>query len=276
MNRFLKLVHFEFQRFFKLYFVLIGMTILLQMIGVVAESKSYVGQLNESIYKDLMPKEQFIDIYGTFSFIQIVHSFWFMAPIALSIAALLMYVFFIWYRDWFGKNTFAYRLFMLPTSRLNIYLAKAAVIFLFIIGLLSVQLLLLPLENQMLKGLIPNEFLTLLSFNSITNIDYLTMLFPPSFMEFILYYGGGMTALFIVFTAILFERSYRIKGIFYGILYCAVSLFIFLAPLLTDTFILKNYFYPMELFFMELVTGLIVLAGAIWIGHYLLKNKVRV
>ncbi len=85
-----------------------------------------------------------------------------------------------------------------------------------------------------------------------------------------------MAAVFIVFTAILFERSFRIKGIIYGILYCAVSLFIFFAPILVNEFMLDNYFYPMELFFMELVAGILVLACAIWTGHFLLKNKIRV
>ena len=34
MNRYLKLVNFEFNRFLKLYLVLIGATILLQIVGV--------------------------------------------------------------------------------------------------------------------------------------------------------------------------------------------------------------------------------------------------
>jgi hypothetical protein len=240
------------------------------------ESRNYVSRANQLIYKEYMPMEQFIEQFGAFSFMQIVHSFWFMGPIALCIAALLIYVFFIWYRDWFGKNTFIYRLFMLPTSRLNVYFAKAAVIFLLILGLLAVQLVLLPLENRVLQWMVPDEFLDVLTVNQIMKTDYLSILFPPSFIEFILTYGGGMTAVFIVFNAILFERSFRIKGIVYGILYCACSLFIFLAPILVDSFILKNYFYPMEILFMEVGTGVIVLAGAIWTGHYLLKNKVRV
>ena len=40
MNRYLKLVNFEFNRFLKLYLVLIGITILLQMIGVIVESRT--------------------------------------------------------------------------------------------------------------------------------------------------------------------------------------------------------------------------------------------
>ena len=48
-----------------------------------------------------------------------------------------------------------------------------------------------------------------------------------------------MAAVFIVFTAILFERSFRIKGIIYGILYCAASLLVFFAPILVNEFILE-------------------------------------
>ena len=276
MNRFLKLVHFEFQRFLKLYLVLIGIMILLQVIGVIVESKSYLSRANQLIYKEFMPKEQFIEQFGTFSFIGIVHSFWYMGAIFLCITALLIYVFFIWYRDWFGKNTFIYRLFMLPTSRMNVYYAKAAVIFLLILGLLAVQLILLPFENRVLQWMVPNEFLDVLTLNQIMKTDYLTILFPPTFIEFMLYYGLGMTAVFIVFNAILFERSFRIKGVVFGVLYCAFSVFIFLVPVLVDSFILKNYFYPLEILLMEVGMGVIVLTCAILTGNYLLKNKVRV
>ena len=116
MNRFLKLVHFEWSRFFKIYLVLIGITILFQIIAVITESKTYINQANDLIYKELMPKAQFIEEYGTFSFFEVTNSTWFLGPIALCIAALIIYVFFIWYRDWLGKNTFAYRLLMLPTD----------------------------------------------------------------------------------------------------------------------------------------------------------------
>lgn len=276
MKRYLKLVDFEINRFLKLYLVLIGITIVLQIIGVIVESREYLTRANEQIYKELIPKSEFIEQYGTISFFNISQTAWFMGPIVLSGVILMIYVFFIWYRDWFGKNTFSYRLLVLPTARINVYLAKATTILLFILGLVALQLLLLPVESQILRWMVPNEFRTDLSVNNITSIHYLTILFPKTFSEFILYYGGGMVAVFIVFTAILFERSFRLKGILYGILYIAVSLLVFIAPLLVNTFILKNYFYPLELFLMVLGTGFIVLAGAIWIGNLLIKDKIMV
>ncbi|NHC41915.1 hypothetical protein G6549_18340 [Bacillus sp. MM2020_1] len=276
MSRYLKLVNFEFNRFWKLYIVLIGITILSQLIGVIVVSRDYVNQANKMIYEESMPMSKFIEQNGTLSFHNISQTLWFMGPIGLCLVVLLIYVFFIWYRDWLGKNTFIYRLLMLPTARLHVYLAKATTILLLTLGLVALQLLLLPIENQLLLRIVPNELLTNLSFYEIIEDPYLKMIFPNTFSEFILYYVGGMAAVFMVFTAILFERSFRIKGVFYGILYSAASILIFLAPILVDEFILGNYFYPLELFFMELGTGLIVLMGAIWIGNFLITKKVRV
>lgn len=276
MKRYLKLVNFEVNRFLKLYLVLLGITILSQIIGVIVESRAYLNRANEVIYKDLMPKDQFIEQYGTMSFFNITHSPWFMGPVLACGVVLIIYVFFIWYRDWFGKNTFSYRLLMLPTARITIYFAKATTILLFVLGLVALQLLLLPVEIQVLHWMVPSEFRTDFSIYEITNFKNLSKLFPNTFIEFVLYYARGITAVFIVFTVILFERSFRIKGIIYGILYCAASLLIFFAPLLVNAFMLNNYLYPMEQFFLELVAGLVVLACAIWIGHFLLKNKIRV
>ncbi|WP_413305975.1 hypothetical protein AA0X95_04815 [Bacillus sp. 1P10SD] len=276
MSRYLKLVNFEFTRFWKLFVVLMGVTIVSQIIGVIYKARKYVSQSNQMIYEEHLSKSEFLEQFGTLSLLNISQTLWFIGPIGLCMVVLLIYVFFIWYRDWLGKNTFIYRLLMLPTARLHVYLAKATTIFLFTISLVAMQLVLFPIENYILKMIVPQEFRTDLSVYEMTKFPDLQIMFPNTFTEFVLYYGGGIAAVMIVFTAILFERSYRLKGVFYGLLYSAASVFIFLLPLLVNTFILNNYFYPLELFFMELGTGILVLAGAIWTGNFLIQKKVRV
>ncbi|MEH7387129.1 hypothetical protein V7147_17205 [Bacillus sp. JJ1521] len=276
MNRYLKLVNFEFSRFLKLFLVLVGVTVLFQVIGIIYMSNRYVSRANEAIFKDMISKSDFILQNGKISFIDFTQSLWFISPIMLCGATLLIYVFFIWYRDWLGKNTFSYRLLVLPTARLNVYLAKATTIILFILGLLAVQLVLIPFESKVLQWMVPGEFRIDFTLGEITNSDYLLVLFPKSFMDFILYYGAGMASVCIVFTAILFERSYRLKGIILGILYCAVSVLFFLAPILVNEFMLGNYFYLNELFYLEIVVVLLIWAAAIWVGNYLLNKKIRV
>ncbi|MEH7224630.1 hypothetical protein V7112_12550 [Bacillus sp. JJ1566] len=276
MNRYLKLVNFEFTRFWKLYLVLVGITVFFQVVGLIVESQLYLGRANKAIYEDLVSVSDFISQYGKMSFFHFASTGWFIGTMMFCGATLLIYVFFIWYRDWLGKNTFSYRLLVLPTARLNIYLAKATTILLFVLGLLALQLLLIPLESKVLQWMVPNEFRHDLTLEEITNLYYLEVLYPNSIMDFILYYGTGMAAVCVVFTAILFERSYRLKGIFLGILYVAVSIFVFFAPIFINEFMIGNYLFANELFYTVVGTGLLTWAGAIWIGNYLLNKKIRV
>ncbi|MFD2759993.1 hypothetical protein [Lentibacillus juripiscarius] len=272
MNRLTKLVNFELSRFMKIYLVLIAMTVIIQVTGVIVKANKYMSEANTAIYEDMLSRAQFIEQNGQISFMAIARSLWFMAPIAICAAALIFYVFMIWYRDWFGKNTFIYRLLMLPTARLNVYLAKLISIFAMVLGLVSVQLIILPLENSVLKWLVPTDFRSDMTVGQIINWDYLTMLVPQTFTEFILYYGAGFMALTIVFTAILFERSFKWKGIIAGIGYVAISVVIFILPVLS----MGDYFYPLEILGLEVVMGLIVTTMSIWVGNFLLKRKITV
>lgn len=277
MNRFGKLLNFELKRFMKIYFVLIGITIISQIVGVIAISKSYVKMANLEIYEQGISMAEFIDWNGMMSMVKVIGSIWFMGPIALSVAALIFYIFLIWYRDWFGKNTFIYRLLMIPTSRLNVFLAKATSIMMMVIGLVSIQLFLLPLESRLLKMIVPKDFrMDLDVAGIIEHSEYLSIIIPQSFIEFILYYGVGFMLMLILFTAILFERSYRVKGILMGAIYCCLAVVVFFLPILVNELIAINYLYPLELLFLEIAMGLIVIAGSIWLSGFLLKNKVTV
>ncbi|RDW21084.1 hypothetical protein CWR48_03760 [Oceanobacillus arenosus] len=277
MKRYLKLVNFEIGRFMKIYLVLIGITILSQLIGVIVMAKNYVANANEVIFVDSLPLEQFIEQYGEMGMMDVVGSIWFIGPIALCAAAFIFYIFFIWYRDWVGKNTFIYRLLMLPTSRLNILLSKATAIFIMVFGLVSVQLILLPIESMLLKWNVPFDFRIDMTVSEIINNNsYLFILIPDSFIQFIINYGIGFMVVFILFTAILFERSFRWKGALLGIIYCAIASIIFLAPLIYEIGFEASFFYTEEIFVIEIILGILVTAMSIWLSKLLLNKKVTV
>src|SRR5690625_826435 len=227
--------------------------------------------------QNMLSKATFIEMYGHMSFSQILTSVWFLGPIALCIGAVAFYIFLIWYRDWFGKNTFIYRLLMLPTARLNVFLAKATSIMMMVIGLVSIQLLLLPIESRILKMIVPKDFrVDLPATEIISHSDYLQILIPQSFIEFILYYGVGFMAVVILFTAILFERSYRVKGIVLGVLYGSLAVILFFSPLFVNESIAVNFFYPLEVLLLEIVMGFIIIIGSILLSKFLLKSRVTV
>src|SRR5699024_7295844 len=104
----------------------------------------------------------------------------------------------------------------------------------------------------------------------------LTMLYPRTFTAFVLSYGVGFMAVFVLFAIILFERSFRWKGLAVGILYGAFSIIVFFAPFILEMVLHSDYLYPLELLITEIVMGLIVIATSIGVSHYLLKKKITV
>lgn len=277
MKKYLKLVNFEFNRIAKLFVVLLGITFVAEIIGVIIVSKDYLNMANEKIYDEMMSKAQFLETFGQMSFLQIVRSIWFVGPIALCIAGVAFYIFLIWYRDWVGKNTFIYRLLMLPTTRLNIFYAKITTIMILTLGLVAFQLILLPIEMLVMNAMVPNEFRTVLSVKEIvTSIPELSIIIPGSVVELILFYGAGLLGVSILFTGILMERSFRWKGIFAGLIYSTLVVILLISPLLLQEFVLNGYFYPIELLVLEIVMGLIVLAASIWMSGFLLMKKITV
>ncbi len=277
MKSYLKLVNFEFNRSAKIFAILLGIILIVQIAGVIVLSKKYLNMANERIYEELMPKAEFLTNFGQMSFLSVTRSVWFLGPIALCIAGIGFYIFLIWYRDWFGKNTFIYRLLMLPTTRLNVFYAKITNILLMTFGFVAFQLILIPIETTVFKWMLPNEFRMDMSVKEIvSSMPELNILFPNSLILGVLNYGAGFMVVAILFTAILFERSFRWKGVFVGIIYSLVAIAVFISPLLLQEFVLNDFFYPLELFVLEIVMGVIVLAASIWMSGFLLKNKITV
>lgn len=277
MKNYLKLVNFEFNRCVKLYFSLIGLTIVSQLIAVFLESRNYINQLNEAVYQNKIPKAQFLSETGEMSMFWVANSSWFLLPIIISVTAVLFYSFYIWYVEWMGKNTFIYRLLMLPTTRITVFWSKLTTIALMIFGLVSIQLILLLVESQLLKLLVSSDIRLDLSLQQISEATYYLSLFiPQSFLSFIVYYGTGFVFLFLGFTTILFERSFRFKGIIMGIGFSIVLFLVFLSPIIVDTVLGSNWFYPVELLIAEVIAGLLVIALSSWMSHYLLNKKITV
>lgn len=68
--------------------------------------------------------------------------------------------------------------------------------------------------------MIPDEFqMALTSKEAISSYHPLSVLFPDYFSDFLIYYGIGFMVVFLIFTAILFERSFQVKGIFFMALF---------------------------------------------------------
>ncbi|ALC90644.1 hypothetical protein AM500_13250 [Bacillus sp. FJAT-18017] len=277
MNRYFKLVNFEISRFFKLYISLLLILVVTEFAGVFSISKWYMNQANKLMVTNSLSATEYVHQYGQTSFISIIDSLWFIGPIGLSAAALIFYVFMIWYREWNGKNTFAYRLLMLPIPRLTIFFAKATAIFLMVLGLVAAQILLFPVQKILFEWLVPGEFRILMGISETLQASvYVSIILPSTFSEFILFYGVGFTALLVIFTAILFERCYRVKGIFIGIMYCVAAGTLFASPFLLMAWMNYQFFYPIEILLIEFGLILLIATASIWTSRLLLNKKITV
>jgi hypothetical protein len=276
LNRYLKLVHMEVHRFRYMLAGLMAITMISQICALIrtisiAKAKYLeVGHIEGSAF---FPSGKLSFAWALFSTQR-----WFILPILLSIAVVGLYVFLIWYRDWFERNTFAYRLLMLPTARRNIYLAKGTAILIIIFSLVAFQLLLLPVENMIFKLIIPSDMREASYLVDIISANRaFSVLLPHHFDQFVVSYGIGIFGIVTIFTAILLERSYRKLGILYAILYVLACLFVIFYPPFALGHNQSPYlFFPEEIFSMELAISVIEFAVSIWLGFRLLAKKITV
>lgn len=278
MSGYLKLVHMEVYRFRFILAALMAIITVFQFSALIWFLTIEIPGRQAALYQNgAMQLKPFPLEKLTFAEVIFNTQFWFMVPILLSIAVLSLYVFLIWYRDWFGRNTFIYRLLMLPAARRNIYLAKGTAILLFVFGLITFQLLLLPIEHLIFKLIIPAERIEPSYFVSVISSNQaFVLLLPRNFDQFAMSYTLGMMAVLAIFTAILLERSYRIVGIVYALLYLFACVMAIVYPMFTLFATPGTYLYPTELFGIELAMCGIVIVGSLWLGFWLLSKKITV
>ncbi|WP_339315260.1 hypothetical protein [Paenibacillus sp. FSL R10-2734] len=281
MSAFVKLLNFEVKRFAKLYIALMVLTVALQLAGVAIGANDWLNSANEAMRVNQWTLGQYHHVTGYIQLNSMVYDHYngllYFGPILLSIVLLLIYSCFIWYRDWRGKNTVVYRLLTLPSNRANLYFAKLVTILLFTFGLVALQILLVPLERLIAQSILPAELYRNITVSEFLNHTViLKILIPSYFSDFVLYYGLGITGLIVLFTAILMERSYRLKGIGYIVLYLAVLAGLASIPYFMGYGRYDSYFYPGEI--MGACLGLIVIiaGGSLWYSLYLLRKKISV
>ena len=277
MKSYLKLLNFEMNRLAKFLFILIIVVFGIQIAGTVVISLGFTSEINDLMIRQGLTEEEVLNVFGKMTFQQIVISVFFFGTIFIAATSVLFYIFLIWYRDWVGKNTFAYRLLMLPTNRINVYLAKLSTILIMTLTFVALQIIFLKFEIQLFEWIVPEAFREDLTVSqALRQSIEMGLLYPYTFFEFLINYGTGITLVAVIFTFILFERSYRVKGIFIGIGYGVLSILVLFSPFYINDLLLNNYFYTDELILMFIMADIIVLGSAIFLGHYLLKNKIRI
>lgn len=277
MGSFMKLFAFEINRFIKLYIALLAVIFIIQLGTVLFEASSYMALVKEVTKGGRASPEQFLNEYWHFSLVDVIYARGFLIPIALGAVSVIIYLFFIWYRDWFARNTFIYRLLMLPVNRMTIYFAKLATIIVSVLGLISAQLVYLVIYKQIVKWIVPIVYRTDMKTSLLVASSDLSVLIPTHFSLFLIIYGLGTLFIIVLFTVILLERSFKLVGLLLGIIYTSFAIGLFILPFVVqfiffDTF----YLYTDEMFYVQLVISFIIGGVSLWISYILINRKVTV
>ena len=274
MIRFLKLLNFEISRFMLIFSIMMGGLIGWQLVAARLNAKYYVDSVLLSMKTNGYTYQEYVHEHGAYNMRTVVSSLSFVAPILFCITVLVIYVFFIWYRDWLGKATFSYRLLMLPTNRMNIFFTKLLTILLFIFAALAIELGVIYILMKWVPNMIPTELYQAINFNAIFNDDFFFLLYPFTVKGFVFNYFIGTAIVTVVFTLILFERSYRLKGVVFGILFVIVSSVIVLIPVIYQTITMK--LFSNELYALTFGAFVIIFVMSLCTSNYLLKDKINV
>lgn len=274
MKKFIDLLSFELNRFLKF------LVPALLIAGVVQLFVTY-SKIGE--FKDNLEIPTFVNGAQAeplpFSIQHITSNSLYELSLFLIVLVFMFYSFFIWYREWLGKNTFIYRLLMLPINRSALFLSKALVFliggflsFVFQFGMYALQLF---IASQS----IPSEHYTVLSIHNAQPPYTLLQgaLFPTTGFEFTATYSFAFAALVTLFAAILIERTYRLKGLIGGVIYFGGFFVIYsLVNNLNYFNILPTVLKPSQVEIITLGYLFVMIVLGFFIGHLLFKNRVKV
>jgi len=160
---------------------------------------------------------------------------------------------------------------MVPGGRTPLYFAKLTAFLLFVFGMLAWQLLLVAALQLEYAWLSPEWMKAPSVF---TDAMYASRVFqlilPLDFTEFLINYGFGILLVLLAFAGILFERSYRIRGLLIGILYLVLNVVLFIY----STHAFDGFLYPDEQLAVCLTIFGLEVAAALWISLKLINRKV--
>src|SRR5699024_6410310 len=162
--------------------------------------------------------------------------------------------------------------------RMNIYFAKLATIMVTVLGMVAIQLIFMEIYKQVIKWIVPLVYRADTPTGLIVEAtEYLNVIIPSNVSTFFIAYGIGLTFVIVIFTAILFERSFRLLGSIVGLIYIGLAFGLFIAASMVQFFFFESlYFYSDEMFYIQTIIALVILAVSLWVSHYLLTKKITV
>ena len=183
---------------------------------------------------------------------------------------LILSGFYLWYKDWFGTSRQIYTLLTLKGSRMRIFIAKLLVFLLLFLGYYGIHLVNLYLAGKMAGMLLPEGAMGENLVYSFMVNDSFSMYMIPNSLESLAFHLAFLVMMFsILSVSVLSDRSKRIWGLAFGLVYIIVSMYGFIYLYTLD-------FYTSELEAAQWLFVAIYLTVSLLISRFLLKKKVSI
>ena len=275
MSKILMLYDIEFKRIKKVYFSILGLLIISNLIWFIYNlnlvAKEVQRILNIRGGLGLFKSEEAYMIIKNGGFIYSLYSLSFFFMI-LGLIWCLYYTLLTWYKDFSSKTTVAYTLFTLPCNKFNIFLSKLLIVLSFIYGVLATQHILWILEILIMKSITSiniSEIIYIINYNSLKSFLSMGISIYP--LEILMYYVfSPILAVIVLFTGVLIHKSFDRIGGFLGLIYVAIVIFMYLyissiSMIFTDELLRNHILY-------YIVTGVLSLI----ISYNLLNKKIHI
>ena len=179
----------------------------------------------------------------------------------------LIYCIVIWYRDFVGKNKTAYTLFMLPNNKFSIYISKAMTIVVMIYGVIMTQILSWIIDANIIKMLCNIDMYQIKY--AVLNSARPRHLIQPYLLDFIMIdVVGVILAVLVIFTAVMIQRSFKIKGMVLGIIYTLASMLIY-------WFIIRYAHYSDKILVLHSIYYIALFTISTTLSYYLINKKIH-
>lgn len=184
--------------------------------------------------------------------------------------ALILFGFYLWYKEWFGASKRIYTLLSIKGSRLRIFFSKLTVFLLIFCGFYGVVLLNLYLSGLMMNLVLPeNSVADNLVQNVLLHSQFISFVIPVSLSSLLFNLTFIVMIFAILSVFVLWDRSKKILGMIGGIIYVIASMAIFF-------YINTLYLYTTERLQINWAFTLTFLLGSFLFSTYLLKKKLSI
>lgn len=272
MSNILTLYNMEFKRIYKLYFGLITALLLGNVVSVglgIYETMRHMER-NQFIPRDFNVFKTYMSEGYIQDFVTGQINNFSSVILAIAVLSCLVYALIIWYRDYYSKSKTICTLLTLPQRRFNIYLAKLLTILVMIYGVTVSQILFWYIDIIILKlitGANMSGYFNI--FTNMMNNNLGIVLISPYIIDFFMInIFGVLLTVVVIFTGVLIERSYKRKGIVFGLLYIFSSIGIYFFSSI------RMGHYSDQLLLTSLIYYIIIFVLSIFISYKLINSKV--